>query len=749
MALLTKQISLCFGEGINSEDLAFSRNGDDLVVKITNSSDQVTVENWYGHKKYELEEIHLAGGQVLNRSQIENHILEDQGTASADVIVGNDSDNLLSGLSGDDTISGAKGDDSLYGGEGNDTISAGEGNDQLFGGSGDDALIQEQIAGAAQRASVDVNTFEGGEGNDLLEGWTGADTYIFNKGDGQDVIQDTDYGSYTYTSGYSTRTRSQSFNKTDKLVFGEGIFNSDLRFTRNSNDLVISSKVNDDQITVKNWYSGDKYLIEEIHFFDSAVMNSTDVFARVLSDQVSDGDDVVLGDASSETIRGLAGNDVIEGNDGDDQLYGDEGNDQISGGKGQDTLHGNEGNDTLTGGFGNDQLFGGAGDDTLLEEEVSLQSTAASLESNTFEGGKGNDTLQGWVGSDTYIFNVGDGQDIIQDTDYGSYTAYRNRGYTAYTANRSFNKTDKLVFGEGILNEDLRFTRVDNNLIISLRNSSDQVTVENWFEHKKYQLEEITLVSGHIFTPSAVADRILEDQATYQDDSIVGNDSNNNLQGLEGNDQISGGKGQDTLHGNEGNDTLIGGFGNDQLFGGAGDDTLLEEEVSLQSTAASLESNTFEGGKGNDTLQGWVGSDTYIFNVGDGQDTIQDTDYGSYTAYRNRGYTAYTANRSFNKTDKLVFGEGVAKEDLWFSQEGQDLVIDLLGGTDQVTIEDWYQNKNQQIEEIHLADGSLLLNTQVEKLVSAMSSLAAPEDGEQLAPQEQQVIDNTIAVSWG
>ena len=124
---------------------------------------------------------------------------------------------------------------------------------------------------------------------------------------------------------------------------------------------------------------------------------------------------------------------------------------------------------------------------------------------------------------------------------------------------------------------------------------------------------------------------------------------------MSGNDTVLGDLGDDQLYGNEGNDTLIGGFGNDQLFGGEGDDLLVKEQTALKGKDASLERNTFEGGEGNDRLEGWTGADTYIFNLGDGQDVISDTDYGSYTAWSYNGYNSYTRNGSFNKTDKLVF----------------------------------------------------------------------------------------------
>ncbi|MES2353861.1 MAG: calcium-binding protein [Pseudomonadota bacterium] len=54
-------------------------------------------------------------------------------------------------------------------------------------------------------------------------------------------------------------------------------------------------------------------------------------------------------------------------------------------------------------------------------------------------------------------------------------------------------------------------------------------------------------------------------------------------------------------------DTLTGGVLEDHLYGGTGGDTL-------------------KGGKGNDYLEGGAGGDSYIYEAGDGWDTIRDTD---------------------------------------------------------------------------------------------------------------------------
>ena len=98
---------------------------------------------------------------------------------------------------------------------------------------------------------------------------------------------------------------------------------------------------------------------------------------------------------------------------------------------------------------------------------------------------------------------------------------------------------------------------------------------------------------------------------------------------------------------------------------------------------------------------------------------ISDTDYGSYTAWSYNGYNSYTRNGSFNKTDKLVFGEGISVDDLIFSKDNDNLVINISSGSDQITIENWYTHSRQRIEEIHFADGTILEHSQVHIIAQA------------------------------
>ena len=66
----------------------------------------------------------------------------------------------------------------------------------------------------------------GGADNDILYGGAGSDVYIYNKGDGDDVIDD------------------YQFNKAggkviDTLKFGEGIAAEDINIVRESDDVLL------------------------------------------------------------------------------------------------------------------------------------------------------------------------------------------------------------------------------------------------------------------------------------------------------------------------------------------------------------------------------------------------------------------------------------------------------------------------------------------------------------------------------
>lgn len=109
-----------------------------------------------------------------------------------------------------------------------------------------------------------------------------------------------------------------------------------------------------------------------------------------------DGGDRVNGAQATDRIHGGTGDDILRGRAGDDLLEGGSGEDVLQGGSGRDLLVGQRGDDELDGGAGHDRLEGGSGDDELA-------------------GGRGDDVLRGGQGLDTYRFEIGDGDDRIED----------------------------------------------------------------------------------------------------------------------------------------------------------------------------------------------------------------------------------------------------------------------------------------------------------------------------------------------
>ncbi|HHW4685782.1 MAG TPA: calcium-binding protein [Xylella sp.] len=175
-------------------------------------------------------------------------------------------------------------------------------------------------------------------------------------------------------------------------------------------------------------------------------------------------------------------------------------------------------------------------------------------------------------------------------------------------------------------------------------------------------------------------------------DMMFGDAGANLLRGGDGDDMLSGGDGDDTLYGGDGNDLLRGDAGNDLLDGGRG-------------------SNRLDGGAGNDVLKvTWYANnnvliggtdyvDTYLFNKGDGYDTIVEQ----------------------SGSNRIVFGEGLHREEAVFRKSGDDLSILFNHGDDQVTVAGWFSSSDHQVESFVFTDGPIM-SSEVQRLIAAMTS---------------------------
>ena len=147
------------------------------------------------------------------------------------------------------------------------------------------------------------------------------------------------------------------------------------------------------------------------------------------------------------------------------------------------TLQGTNSNDALYGMGGNDNLYGNAGNDIL-------------------DGGTGDDYLVGGTGNDSYIFNRGNGQETIFDDD------------------STAGNTDTIRFGSGILPSDITFTRSGYDLILGVKNTSDQLTIHGWGVMQAYRIERIEFADGTVWDAAQIQTRIPVIVGTANDDTL-------------------------------------------------------------------------------------------------------------------------------------------------------------------------------------------------------------------------------------
>jgi serralysin len=77
--------------------------------------------------------------------------------------------------------------------------------------------------------------------------------------------------------------------------------------------------------------------------------------------------------------------------------------------------------------------------------------------------------------------------------------------------------------------------------------------------------------------------------------------------------------------------------------------------------------------------------------------------------------------------NELDFASGIANNQLWFQQSGNNLQIDVMGTNSQVTVASWFASTGAQVSEI--TAGGLKLDSQVSQLVQAMATYAAANPG--------------------
>ena len=501
---------------------------------------------------------------------------------------------VLNANGGDDVITAGNGLANLIhltidGGAGNDTITGGDGNDTLLGGDGDDLII-------------------GGRGNDMAQLGTGNDTFVWNPGDGSDVVDGQDgIDTLVFNGANIAETMSISANHGGvSLVRDIANITMDLD---NIEHIQLNALGGADKITVNDLTGTDVTQVTVDLGTNDMAADQVTVNGTNGSDQIN-----VVATATGVAVTGLPAQVNIDHPEAGDFLT-------VNGGNGNDTINasslpagvigltidGGAGNDTITGSQGDDVLLGGDGNDTVV-------------------GGRGADTAFLGNGNDTFTWNPGDGSDVVEGQ-AGTDTLVFNGANIAEKFDISANGSRVRLFRD-VANITMDLDGIENIQVNAL-GGPDTITVNDLTGTAAKQVNidlSGTVGSGQ---GDGAADNVIVN-GTAGDDTVTVASSGAGVvvNGLAAKVTLAGTEGaldSLTVNGLDGNDTinasaLKAGQINLTINGGAGDDKII----------GSQGDDTVFGAQGNDTALLGAGNDTFVWNPGDGSDTV-DGQAGSDT----------------------------------------------------------------------------------------------------------------------
>ena len=712
---------LLFMNNIKAKDIIFSRQGANITVKSINGNSSITFKNVFKDAKSVksginndnvIEEFVFANGTKLTWDEVLKDHLK---------MVGSNGKDTLLGSSGNDILSGGKGNDFLSGGEGNDTyiFNLGDGHDTIdnqgqfkyvgfwseeksdvdiirFGkGIRADMLrsarknkdliisidkknsitIKNWFSTGNEQLIARVDYFEFADGSQLgVKEWFNSNPIIISGTEQDETLLSSNYGDiyrFGYNSGHDQVTE---LGGSDKLKFLDGITLKDVRFARDGGDILITLNANSaSSFRIKDIFSSPQSaaskinsdnVIEKFVFADGTKLT----WDEVLKDHLK-----MVGSNGKDTLLGSSGNDILSGGKGNDFLSGGEGNDTyiFNLGDGHDTID-NQGQFKYVGFWSEEKSdvdiirFGkGIRADMLRSARknkdliISIDKKNSITIKNWFS--TGNEQLiarvdyfefadgsqlgvKEWFNSNPIIISGTEQDETLLSSNYGDiYRFGYNSGHDQVT---ELGGSDKLEFLDGITLNDVRFSRDGGDILITLNaNSASSFRIKDIFSRAQSATSDINsdnVIEKFVFADGKKLtwDKVLKDHLK--------------------------------MVGTKRNDTLLGGSGNDIL----------------------------SGGKGNDFLSGGAGNDTYIFNLGDGHDTID-----------NQGRSGYSGlDRVKLDVDTIRFGKGIRADMLRTTKKNDDLIISIDENSS-ITIKNWFSTSTDtrlqsRIDVFQFNDGS-------------------------------------------
>ncbi len=347
------------------------------------------------------------------------------------------------GGEGSDLLIGTQYFDRIYGGAGNDTIVGLGGVDHEYGEDGNDRFGDLLLTG---------NGVADDGGSDAMFGGDGIDQFIWEPGDGSDVIQGgVDGADILRFFGDAGANAFFLIPAAAAPTHMNTILGAATVDTHGVEQIIVDGRTGADTFTVSDLTPTE--VADLVLVVDSAAgsADAVDITSRNVADDVAitvvggtrvniagleydiNIDGVALADADTLTFNAHRGNDnvlttdslsllfssaevIINGGDGNDfvsgfgTLNGDAGDDTLLGSLDGQTINGGAGNDTIRGAGGIDVVSGDAGDDTfLLDFDGNV---------DNYFGGDGYDTLvvSGTPGNDVITSNQLDATIQLRNT---------------------------------------------------------------------------------------------------------------------------------------------------------------------------------------------------------------------------------------------------------------------------------------------------------------------------------------------
>ncbi|MDF2417368.1 hypothetical protein GWP85_07540, partial [Acinetobacter beijerinckii] len=614
----------------NSGTRVFGGSGDDIYI--VNPSDKNTIITDYSGNNtldlsgYNIEDIKVSGskaGLEINYSgnekvtiegSIQSYKFSDDKILTQEEFL-KDKEVLIIGGLESETLSGYISNDIINGYEGNDIINGNQGNDTLVGGVGDDTL-------------------NGGQGDD---------TYIFSKGDGVDLVND--------------------FSGKNNIII-KGVKSSDIYYTIENGTLNINYSITD-VIKIQNFLSNNRDNFS-IKFDDGKIVTHQDFDSEV---------------GIQYWVRNLVGSNNISSDF--KYAFPTTAPNYISSSK------------ELNGWA----QLGSSGKDYILSRFNQLSSTSGLTftETNNLEQ-KNVIVVQKNIQSDSsgYAYfpsNSYIGSDIFFNVDYSSEPLKSWQQYVypheighALGLRHSFEGPKKELFSS--LEESTRWTVMSYNTVDytdgnfkafdyaalqamygvnqSARSGNDvykfdtKIGVLVWDGNGLDTIDASDSILKAYINLNSGAWSYLGEKSQYISsanqlainlstiiEKAIGTNLNDTIIGNQYENILDGGVGNDTLIGNLGSDTLIGGLGNDNYYIDASDIIVEKFDEGLDTVIADISyslnylnnfenlnligadninatgnnlNNKITGNSGNNILDGGAGNDTFI--GGHGKDTL-------------------------------------------------------------------------------------------------------------------------------